>query len=216
MNSASSLLANTKFSSYILFHNNQTNNCTLLCLSNATENKYQCILCLNSLYYSSNKYDDLFLIKNGLRFINDVQDPRYLFQTINYKWLLRTSINNFFEWQLLFKNLENNFIKDFYSKIFARMSFWWTSEIFSSFTIMEQLEQEKYFLFTIKFIIILVFLTLCTGVLGVFATVTTLLNFVTCIAAFTLLNYTLTIENISYFVTILIICSQYSIFYTIR
>ena len=216
MNSASLLLTNTKFSSYILFHNNQTNNCNLLCLSSATENKYQCILCLNSLYYSSNKYDDLFLIKNGLRFINDIQNPRYLFQTINYKWLLRTSINNFFEWQLLFKNLENNFIKDFYSKIFARMSFWWTSEIFSSFTIMEQLEQEKYFLFTMKFIIILVFLTLCTGVLGVFAAVAILLNFVTCIAAFTLLNDTLTIENISYFVTILIVCSQYSMFYTIR
>ncbi|CAF0875300.1 unnamed protein product [Rotaria sordida] len=214
-NSNSSLLTNTKFSSYILYHNNQTNNCTLICSLNTTEYQYQCILCLNSLYYLKNKYNDLFLIKNGLRFINDVQNPRYLFQTINYKWLLKTNLNNFFEWQYLIENLKKNFIIKFYSNIFARMSFWWTSEIFSSYTIMKQLQQEKSFLIIIKFIIIFVFLTLFTGILGIFVTLTTLLNFSTCIAIFTLLNYKLTIENLSYFVIILIVCLQYSILYSI-
>ncbi|CAF4055916.1 unnamed protein product [Rotaria sp. Silwood2] len=210
-----SLLTNTKFSSYILYRSNQTNNCTLICSLNTTENKYKCILCLNSLYYLTNKYNDLFLIRNGLRFIIDVQNPRYLLQTINYKWLLKTNLNNFFEWQFLIENLKKNFIIQFYSKIFTRMSFWWTSEIFSSYTIMEQLRQENVFLIPIKFVILFVFLTLFTGILGIFVTLTTLLNFATCIAIFTLLNYKLTIENVSYFVIILIVCSQYSILYSI-
>ncbi|CAF1044259.1 unnamed protein product [Rotaria sp. Silwood1] len=215
INSDSSLLTNTKFSSYILYRSNQTNNCTLICSLNTTESRYQCILCLNSLYYLTNKYNDLFLIRNGLRFINDGQNPRYLFQTINYKWLLKTNLNNFIEWQFLIENLKKNSITKFYSKIFTHMSFWWTSEIFSSYTIMEQLRQEQFFLIPIKFVIIFVFLTLFTGILGIFVTLTTLLNFSTCIAIFTLLNYKLTIENISYFVITLIFCSQYSILYSI-
>jgi predicted RND superfamily exporter protein len=96
------------------------------------------------------------------------------------------------------------------------MSFWYTSEIFSSFTIMKHLQQEKYLLITIKFVIILIFLTLFTGVLGIFVTLTTLLNFLTCMAILTLLNYKLTIENMSYFVIVLIVCSQYSVLYSIR
>jgi predicted RND superfamily exporter protein len=81
---------------------------------------------------------------------------------------------------------------------------------------MEQLQQEKYFLIAIKFVIILVFLTLFTGILGIFVTLTTLFNFVTCIATLTLLNFKLTIENMSYFVIVLIVCSQYSVLYSIR
>jgi predicted RND superfamily exporter protein len=68
----------------------------------------------------------------------------------------------------------------------------------------------------VKFVIILIFLTLFTGVLGIFVTLTTLFNFVTCMATLTLLNYKLTVENMSYFVIVLIICSQYSVLYSIR
>jgi hypothetical protein len=114
------------------------------------------------------------------------------------------------------ENLKRNFFKKFYSKLAARISFWYTSEIFSTFSIMEQLQQEKYFLIAIKFILILIFLTIFTGVLGIFVTLTTLLNFLTCIATLTLFNYKLNIENISYFVIVLIVCSQYSVLYSIR
>jgi len=96
------------------------------------------------------------------------------------------------------------------------MSFWWSSEIFSTYTIMEQLEQEKYLLIGIKFIVIFIFLILFTGVLGIFVTLTTLCNFLTCIGILTLFNYKLTIENMSYFTIVLIICSQYSVLYSIR
>jgi len=215
-NSDSPLLTNTKFSSYILSHSNQTNNCTSLCFSNTTDNKYECILCLNSVYYFSNRNDDSFLIKNGLRFITDGQYPRYLLQTINYKWLFQTNLNNYYEWQLLIENLQRHFITKFYSKIFPQIKFWWTSEAFSTFTIMEQLHRENVFLIPIKFIIILIFLTLLTGILGIFVTITTLLNFVTCIAALILFNYKLTVENMSYFVIALIVCLQYSVLYSIR
>jgi hypothetical protein len=174
------------------------------------------MLCLNSLYFSTKKSDDLFLIKNGLRFTIDVQNPRYLFQTINYKWLIKTNLNNYFEWQILMEKLKRNFITKFYLKIFPNMSFWYTSEVFSSWTIMEQLQQEKHFLIAIKFALILVFLTLFTGVLGIFVTLTTLLNFLTCMATLILFNYKLTIENMSYFTIVLIISSQYSVLYSIR
>lgn len=209
-------LTNTKFSSYILSNTNQTNNCSLLCLSNNTDQKYPCILCLNAYYYDRNKYNDLFLIKNGLRFVNDGQNPRYLLQTINFQWLLKTNINNYFEWESFRRNLKENFLTKFYENIFHRVSFWYSGEIFSILTIMEHLQQEKYYLITIKFIVIFIFLLLFTGVLGIFVTLTTLLNFLTCIAVLTLFNYKLTIENISYFVIVLIICSQYSVLYSIR
>ncbi|CAF3335974.1 unnamed protein product [Rotaria socialis] len=209
-----SLLTNSKFSSYIRYRSNQADNCTFICSLNTTETRYECILCLNSLYYLSNKYDDLFLVRNGLRFIND-QIPRYLFQTVNYKWLLKTNFNNYNEWQSLIESIKQNFITKFYSKISTQVSFWWTSEIFSTFTIMEQLQQEKYFLIAIRFIIIFVFLTLFTGALGIFVTLTILFNFVTSLAIFTLLNYKLTVENISYFIILLIFSSQYSILYSI-
>lgn len=216
MNLNSSSATDTKFSSYILTRSNQTLNCALTCSLNTTEHRHECILCLNTLFYLSKQNDDLFLIKNGLRFINDVQNPRYLFQTINYKWLLKTNLNNYIEWQLLYENIRSNWITKFYSNIFTQISVWWTSEIFSTLTIIEQLQQEKYFLTAIKFIIILVFLSLFTGILGFFITLTTLFNFVTCVAAFALLNYKLTIENVSYFVIMLMFCSQYSILYSIR
>ncbi len=96
------------------------------------------------------------------------------------------------------------------------MSIWWSSELFSTYTIMEQLEQEKYLLIGMKFILILIFLVLFTGVLGIFVTLTTLCNFLTCIATLTLLNYKLTIENMSYFIIVFIVCSQYSVLYSIR
>jgi hypothetical protein len=216
-NSDTIFLTNTKFSSYIQLRSNQTTNCSLICSFNNTDNhQYECILCLNSNYYLSNKYDDLFLIKNGLRFISDGHNPRYLLQTINYQWLLKTNLNNYIEWKWLIDNLKRNFLKKFYSKLSNHISFWYTSEIFSTFSIMEQLEQEKYYLIAIKFILILIFLILFTGVLGIFVTLTTLLNFLTCIATLTLFGYKLTIENISYFVIVLIVCSQYSVLYSIR
>ncbi|CAF0998003.1 unnamed protein product [Adineta steineri] len=211
----SSLITDTKFSTYIQSHSNQITNCTSLCSPNLTDTKQQCLLCLNSLYYSSLKDNDLILIKNGLRYKNDGQNPRYLFQTMNYKWLIETNLNNYIECYNLVKNIKRNFITNFYSKIFPEMDIWWTSEIFSSFAIMEQLQQEKYLFISIKFITILIFLTLFTGVLGIFVTLTTLLNFVTCIATLTLLNYKLTVENMSYFVIVLIVCSQYSVLYSI-
>lgn len=209
-------LTDSKFFPIIEHNKNQTNNCTTICSLNTNESKYECIRCLNSIYYQLNQYDDLFLIRNGLRFMPDVQNPRFLLQTINYKWLVKTNINNYNEWLLLMEHLKENFIVKFYSNIFTKVSFWWTSEIFSTFTIMEQLEQEKNFLIAIRFVIILVFLILFTGILGLFVTLTTLFNFVTSLAIFTLLNYKLTIENTSYFVIILIFSSQYSILYSIR
>jgi predicted RND superfamily exporter protein len=81
---------------------------------------------------------------------------------------------------------------------------------------MGQLEKEKNILIGIKFIIILIFLILFTGILGIFVTLTTLCNFLTCIATLILFNYKLTIENMSYFTIVLIICSQYSVLYSIR
>ncbi len=190
-------------------------NCTHICLSNKTVNPFECITCLNSLYYNSNQYDDLVLIKNGLRFISDAQNPRYLLQTINYKWNILTDINNYIEWKILNENLKTNFIGKFYTNIFTYMSFWWSSELFSTYSIMEQLEQGKYVSTGIKFAIILIFLVLFTGVLGIFVTLTTLFNFLTCMATLTLFNYKLTVENMSYFTIGLIICSQYSVLYSI-
>jgi hypothetical protein len=162
------------------------------------------------------KSNDLILIKNGLRFISDAQYPRYLFQTINYQWNILGNLNHYFEWKLLNNYLKNNIFTRFYSNTFTHMSIWWSSELFSTFTIMQQLEQEKYLLIGIKFIIILIFLVLFTGVLGIFVTLTTLCNYLTCIAILTLLNYKLTIENMSYFTIVLIVCSQYSVLYSIR
>ncbi len=162
------------------------------------------------------KSNDLILIKNGLRFISDAQYPRYLFQTINYQWNILGNLNHYFEWKLLNNYLKNNIFTRFYSNTFTHMSIWWSSELFSTFTIMQQLEQEKYLLIGIKFIIILIFLVLFTGVLGIFVTLTTLCNYLTCIAILTLLNYKLTIENMSHFTIVLIVCSQYSVLYSIR
>lgn len=209
-------LSNSKFSSIITYLENQLNNCSYSCLINRTLSVYECILCLNSLYYIPYKYNDLFLIKNGLRFISDSQYPRYLLQTINYQWNISTNLNNIYEWQLLYENLKTNLIARFYTKYFPRMSFWWSSELFSTYTIMEQLYQEKFVLVGIKFIIIAIFLILFTGVLGIFVTLTTLFNFATCIAVLVLLNFSLTVENMSYFTIVLIICSQYSVLYSIR
>ena len=162
LSSSSSIFSSStaKFSSIITNHHNQSLNCTHICSSNKTYNPYECITCLNSLYYNSNKYDDLFLIKNGLRFISDAQNPRYLLQTINYKWNILTDINNYLEWKLLNEHLKTNFIGKFYSKIFTHISFWWSSELFSTYTIMEQLEQGKHVLAGIKFAIILIFFSI--------------------------------------------------------
>ena len=68
----------------------------------------------------------------------------------------------------------------------------------------------------VKFLLILIFLLLFTGVLGIFVTLTTVLNFLTCLATFTLLKYRFTIENLAHFVIVLIISSQYSVLYSIR
>ena len=208
--------SNGKFSPVIINYQNQSVNCSHLCFSNRTSLRYECILCLNSLFYKSYKDNDLFLIKNGLRFISDAQNPRYLLQTVNYQWNISSEINNFQEWRLLYEDLKTNFIQKFYLKVFTDMSFWWSSELFSTYTIMEQLEQDKYLLTGIKFIMTWIFLVLFTGVLGISVTLTTLFNFVTCIGILTLLNYKLTVENASYFVVVLIICSQYSVLYSIR
>jgi len=209
-------LSNTKFSSIITNHYNQSTNCSDICSSNKSSDTYACIICLNSIYYNSYKLNDLFLIKNGLRFINDGPYPRYLFQTINYKWNILNNINNYIEWKYLNEYIRNNLFTKFYSNTFTRMSFWWSSELYSTYTIMEQLEKEKNILIGIKFIIILIFLILFTGILGIFVTLTTLCNFLTCIATLILFNYKLTIENMSYFTIVLIICSQYSVLYSIR
>ncbi|CAF1430158.1 unnamed protein product [Adineta ricciae] len=207
--------SSTKLSSVISQHENSSLNCSSICSQNQTRNAYECIICLNSLYYHSNSHDDLFLIKNGLRFISDSQNARYLLQTINYKWDILTDVNNYVEWKILNEILKTNEIGKFFTKIFPHMNFWWSSEIFSTYTIMEQLEQEKYVLTGIKFTIILLFLVLFTGVLGIFVTLTTLFNFLTSIAIFTLMKYKLTVEHMSYFTIGLIICSQYSILYSI-
>lgn len=209
-------MSNTKYFSIIQYHENQSINCNSQCYSNKTSVSHDCIQCLNSLYYNSNKYNDLFLIKNGLRYINDGQDSRYLLQTVNYKWSILTSLNNISEWKLFYENLQTNFFQKFYANNFSPMSFWWSSEIFSTYSIMEQLQQEKHLLTGIKFLIILITLVLFTGILGLFVTLTTLFNFVTCIALLTLFNYKLTIENASHFVIVLVICSQYSVLYSIR
>ncbi|CAF3999770.1 unnamed protein product, partial [Rotaria sp. Silwood1] len=111
--------SNTKFSSIIIHNQKQSINCSYQCFINMTTyNTYECILCLNLLYYNSYKYNDLFIIKNGLRFISDAQNPRYLLQTINYQWNILSNINNINEWKLLYDNLKKNFIQKFYSKIF--------------------------------------------------------------------------------------------------
>ncbi|CAF0851191.1 unnamed protein product [Adineta ricciae] len=209
-----SMETDSKFSTYIYMRSNQTQNCTSICHSNLTKSQYECLTCLNSLFYLSHQNDDHFLIKNGLRFKNG-QYPRYLFQTISYKWLPQRTVNDFFEWQYLIDNLKKTSLATFYLKTFPRHFLWSTSEIFSTFTLMTQLYQEKYLFITIKFIVMLVFLTLFTGILGIFVTLTTLLNFVTCIATLTLMNYKLTVENMSHFVIVLIVCSQYSVLYSI-
>ncbi|UJR22262.1 hypothetical protein I4U23_025323 [Adineta vaga] len=207
--------SNTKFSSVIASHHNQSMNCSHICSLNQTFTTYECIICLNSLYYNSNSYDDLFLIRNGLRFISDSPNPRFLLQTINYKWDILTDINNYMEWKILNEILKTNEISKFFTKTFPHMNFWWSSELFSTYTLMEQLEQEKYVLTGIKFTIMLIFLVLFTGVLGIFVTLTTIFTFLTSIAVFTLMKYKLTVENMSFFTIGLIICSQYSVLYSI-
>ena len=156
------------------------------------------------------------LLKMVFVFMSDAQNPRYLFQTVNYRWNISSGLNDVHEWRLLYENLKTNFIQKFYSKVFTGMSFWWSSELFSTYTIMEQLQQDKYLLTGIKVITISILLVLFTGILGIFVTLTTLLNFVTCTGILTLLNYKLTVENTSHFVVVLIICSQYSVLYSIR
>ena len=106
-------------------------------------------------------------------------------------YVILSNINKINEWKLLYKNLQINFIEKFYSKIILHMSFWWSSELFSTYTIMEQLEQEKFFLIGIKFIIMCIFLFLFTGILGLYVTLTTLFNFITSIAILVLFNYKL-------------------------
>ena len=192
-------------------------NCTFLCLSNEATDRYECILCLNSLFYDAyKKHDDLFIIKNGLRFINDAQKPRYLLQTINYQWNISSDINNFKEWQSLFEHLQTNFIAKFYSKTFEHVSFWWSSELMSTYTLMKQLKYEKHVLIVIKFILIMICSVLFTGVLGIFVALTTLLSFMTCMGILTLLSYQLTVENASYFIVVLIVCTQHSALYSVR
>lgn len=207
---------NTSFSSTIFHHFNRSANCSQTCLPNQSQTSHRCILCLNALYYQSNADDDLFVIKNGLRFISDGQNPRYLLQTVSYKWHLLTDLSNYLEWKVLNEILKSNAVGKFFAKAFPRMTFWWSSELFSTYTMMEQLEQEKYVLTGIKFTIVLIFLVLSTGVLGIFVTLTTLFNFLTCVGLLTLLNYTFTVEHMAYFTVALIICSQYSVLYSIR
>ena len=207
----------TKFSSYIDLRHNSTGNCRLQCPINQSKSHSQdCIACLNTNYYHSKKSDDVFLIRNGLRFKNDANHPRYLFQTINYQWQLRTHLNNYIEWKELMKSLNEHFLTKFYSKFSNNISFWFTSEFFSTWTILQQLQQEKFSLIIVKFLLILMFLLLFTGVLGIFVTLTTFLNFLTCLGTLTLLDYRFTIENLSHFVIVLIISSQYSVLYSIR
>ena len=137
-------------------------------------------------------------------------------QTVSYRWQLKTNLNDLFEWKRLVEQLNKDYINRFYLNTFTMISVWRSSEWFSTFAIMEQLQQEKHILMAVKFMIILIFLTLFTGVLGVFVTLTTFFNFATCMATLTLLNYKLTVENMSYFVIVLIISSQYSVLYSIR
>ena len=199
-----------KFSSIIRNHSHP---CSFdLCQSNS----YACILCHNTLYYQSMMDDDLAVMKNGLRFISDVQYPRYLFQTINYQWKISGDWNDFSEWKIFVGYLRTNHFQQFYSQIFPRMSIWWSSEFFSTYTILEQLQQEKSLLIAIQFLLILIFLVLFTGILGIFVTLTTLFNFLTCMAIFACLDWKLTIENLSYFMITFIISSQYSVLYSIR
>lgn len=130
--------------------------------------------------------------------------------------MIRTDMNQYAEWEYLIESIKEHVLTRFYSIFSTDISFWYTSEIFSTWTILEQLQQEKYSLMAVKFILILIFLSLFTGVLGIFVTLTTFLNFLTCLAALTLLNYRLTVENLSYFIIVLIVCSQYSVLYSIR
>lgn len=206
----------TKFSPIIRSYQNQTDNCQAICSFDDTDSDLKCIPCLIQLFYRAHPDNDLFLIKNGLRYINDQHNPRYLLQTVNYRWQLKTDLNDLSEWKRLFRELNSNFIARFYMDKFTHMSFWSTHEWFATFAIMERLQLEKHYIMPAKFVVILVFLTLFTGVLGIFVTLTTLFNFVTCMATLTLLNYKLTVENMSYFVIVLIICSQYSVLYSIR
>lgn len=206
-NSSSS---NNKFSSIILNH---SHDCSI---DHCQSNSYACILCHNTFYYQSMMNNDLAIMKNGLRFLTDVQYPRYLFQTINYQWKMSSDWNNFTEWKLFMRYLRTNPLQEFYSQIFSRMSIWWSSEIFSTYTILEQLQQEKTLLIVIQFVLILIFLVLFTGILGIFVTLTMLFNFLTSMAIFTWFDWKFTIENLSYFMITFIISSQYSILYSIR
>jgi len=207
----------SKFASYIHVQKNQTHNCSIVCSNNQTDiSRYECMICLNSIYFYRKQFDDLFLIKNGLRFPIDLSNPRYLFQTVQYQWRIQTNINNYLEWKYLVEYLKDNYLTKFFGKFASSMSFWYTSEIFSTFTIFEQLQQDIYFLLIIKFTLILIFLIISTGVLGIFVTLTTLVNYSTCLAILVLFNYHLTIENLSYFILVLIINLQYSVLYSIR
>jgi hypothetical protein len=134
----------TMFSPIIRSYLNQTDNCQTICSFNDTDSGSNCIHCLIKLFYRVHPENDLFLIKNGLRFINDQQNPRYLLQTVNYRWQLKTDLNDLSEWKRLVEELNNNFIARFYIDKFAHMSFWSTHEWFATFAIMERLQFEKY------------------------------------------------------------------------
>jgi hypothetical protein len=171
---------------------------------------------LNTLFYRSALFDDLFVLKNGLRFIGDSSNPHYLLQTIHYQWNLSRPLNQFNQWQSLMRTLRNNIPGKFFWKTFQLPSTWWSSEVFGTYAIMEQLEPEKSLRVCVKVVLIAVFLLLFTGTLGLFVTVTILFNFISTMAILTLFNFELTVENMAHFTVVLIICSQYSVLYSMR
>lgn len=207
----------SKFLPIIRQHLNRSDDddCSIICSLNQTSSTYSCLLCLNDKFYSSKSIDDYFILKNGLRFLHDASNPRYLLQTITYQWNQSESFSSS-QWQLLLRILRTDTWTKTLWKLFPQMSIWWSSEIFATFTIIEQLEQEKYCLMAIKFILLGMFLLLFAGLLGLFATVTILCNFLLIIAVLTLLHFEITVEHISYFTVVMIIASQYSILYSMR
>ena len=216
VSTVSSIFFQNKFSSIIEHHRNQSIDCVQLCSINRTSSKDDCVLCLNSLFYNAKIGDDSFLLKNGLRFISDAQNPRYLLQTVTYRWNQSRTFNDFYVWKHFLNILEENFLSKFYRETFSRMFVWWSSELFSTFAIMEQLERDKYLLTALKFLLIAVVLFLFAGVLGVFVSLTICLNFLTTMAVLTLLQFQISVENTVFFTIALIVSCQYSILYAMR
>lgn len=191
-------------------------NCSRECSKENSIVDHRCFFCLNDFFLKLNPNDDLFLLKNGLRFIGDSELPRFLFQTVRFRIDAQQNLGQLSFWSKFFQEIEQNFFTEFYRKFSNKISFWFSAETFGNVAIIELLERDKLFLTAVKFISICLSLLCFTGFIAFFVTLTIFKNFIASVALLTLFNFHLSVENHVLFNLVLIISCQYSILFTMR